>query len=551
MALAAVNLAASLAFVFTGLMLRHEPGQRGVAWALILGGILRSVDFVSWTWGPLPFYTLVFGAMDRVFGAWALLRYPKPSLPAYQRLYLGLLVGWMLVGRTLIAVTSRAAWVGATASSWWPALIPDVQLNDIINYAVNAGEGLFGVTFIVLLVMRLRQTKGLDRIVIPPIIAAGLAATVAAIASATAQIFSSNPNDAYLVESVVDLALPLAFLVAATQRGLLFRTIAGLTAQLSGGAEVSVVRNALRAALHDPTLDILDLSTSDAAPTSDGNGTAGGADEAGNGAGVPMPDGQPADRLVEFIRSEAGAPIAVVLADPGLARYRGLFDAAVQTSALALKNAELQARAARAELEHVRASRARIVEAGLAERRRLERDLHDGAQQHLLALAAQLSAAMTRTADPQAKAAFEHARDEMHEVLGKLRDLAHGIHPALLSHGGLAAALDNVAERLPLPVRVNASASRATPAVEATAYFVACEALTNVVKHAQASGATVLVRIDESALEMEIADDGIGGVSDGEGLANMRDRVSALDGELTVHSPPGQGTRLKVRIPCA
>ncbi len=550
MALAAVNLAASLAFVFTGLMLREEPGQRAVAWALIVGGILRSADFISWTWAPFVFYTLVFGAMDRVFGAWALLRYLRPSLPTYQRLYLGLLVGWMLVGRTLIAVTSKAAWVGATASSW-PALLPDVQLNDVINYVVNAGEGLFGVTFMVLLVMRLRQAKGLDRIVIPPIIVAGLGAAVAAIASAIAQMFSSNPNDAYLVESVVDLALPLAFLVAATQRGLLFRTIAGLTAQLSGGAEAGVVRDALRAALHDPTLDILDLSASDAAPTGDGNAAAGSADEAGNGAESPLPHGQPADRLVEFIRSEAGAPIAVVLADPSLARYRGLFDAAVQTSGLALKNAELQARAARAELEQVRASRARIVEAGLAERRRLERDLHDGAQQHLLALAAQLSAAMTRTADPQAKAAFEQARDEMHIVLGKLRDLAHGIHPALLSHGGLAAALDDIAERLPLPVRVSASGSRATPAAEATAYFVACEALANVVKHAGASGATVLVRIDKSALEMEIADDGIGGVSDGQGLANMRDRVSALDGELTVHSPPGHGTHLKVRIPCA
>jgi signal transduction histidine kinase len=223
----------------------------------------------------------------------------------------------------------------------------------------------------------------------------------------------------------------------------------------------------------------------------------------------------------------------------------------VQTSGLALKNAQLQAQAARAELEQVRASRARIIEAGLAERRRLERDLHDGVQQHLLGLAAQLTAAMTSTADPAATAAFWQVRDELKEVLGELRDLAHGIHPAVLSQGGLAVALEDVTERLPLPVRVIAPASRAAPAVEATAYFVACEALTNAVKHAQAGSASVVIRMTGSWLDMEIADDGVGGAApDGHGLANIVDRVRALDGDVTIDSPPGRGTRLVVRIPC-
>jgi len=223
----------------------------------------------------------------------------------------------------------------------------------------------------------------------------------------------------------------------------------------------------------------------------------------------------------------------------------------VQTSGLALKNAQLQAQAARAELEQVRASRARIIEAGLAERRRLERDLHDGVQQHLLGLAAQLTAAMTSTADPAATGAFGQVRDELKEVLGELRDLAHGIHPAVLSQGGLAVALEDVAERLPLPVRVIAPASRAAPAVEATAYFVACEALTNTVKHSKADSASVVIRMTGSWLDMEIADDGVGGATpDGHGLANIVDRVSALDGDVTIDSPPGRGTRLVVRIPC-
>jgi signal transduction histidine kinase len=559
-ALAAVNLAVSLVLVLTGLMLRREPGQRRVAWALMVAGVFRSVDFIdAWSEGPWPVYALVFGGVDRLFGAYALLRYPNSSLLRYQRIYLILLTGWMLIGRTLIAVTSTAPWNGGSASWWWPALIPNLRLTDTINVVVNAGEGLFGVALLVLLVIRLIRTRGLDRIVIAPIIVAGIAAVIAASASAVTQMLvslSSTPNGAYTVESAVDLALPLAFLIAVVQRALLLRNITGLTTQISAGADVSGVRYALRNTLHDPTLDVLDLSAPSPSPVGAGNGV--GADRGAAGCGdgdasvaVAAPDVQLEDRLVEFIRTEAGTPIAVVIADPALTRYRGLFDAAVQTSGLALKHAQFQEQAAREKLEQVRASRARIVEAGLAERQRLERDLHDGVQQHLLGVAARLAAAMTRTADPEAIAAFSQAREGLKEVLAELRDLAHGIHPAVLSQGGLAAALEDVAERLPLPVSVIAPPSRVGAAVEATAYFVACEALTNVIKHARADSATVTVRIDESYLDMEIADGGVGGVElGGRGIANILDRVSALDGEVAIDSPPGRGTRLVVRLPC-
>ena len=555
-ALAGANLAVSVLFVFTGLLLRREPGQRGVGWALMFVGVLRSLDFVdAWGAGSLAIYALIFGAADRIFGAWALLRYPNPSLLRHQRVYLALLTGWMLAGRVLIAVTALPQWDGAPASSWWPSLVPDPRLNEVINYVVNAGEGLFGAALLVLFVMRLLRTTGLDRIVITPIIVAGLAAVVAAAASAVVQMLSSlngTPNGVYIVESAVDLTVPLAFFVAVIQRTLLLRNITALTAQISGGADIGAVRYALRSTLHDPTLEILDLSAPgpDAAGPADevaGGGPVGGrADQAGPVLGEP-----PADRLVEFIRTEEGTPIAVVIADPALGRYRGLFDAAVQTSGLALKNAQLQAQAAREKLEQVRASRARIVEAGLAERRRIERDLHDGVQQHLLGLAAQLTVAIGHTSDEVACGALGQVRDGLREVLAELRDLAHGIHPAVLSHGGLAAALEDVAERLPLPVLVTAPVTRVATAVEATAYFVACEALANVVKHAQAGSATVTVCVDESKLDLQIADDGVGGAeSRGHGLSNIFDRVNALDGEVTIVSPPGGGTRLEVRIPC-
>jgi signal transduction histidine kinase len=538
LALATVNLAVSLLFVFTGLMLGREPGQRVTAWALILAGIFRSVDFIDAWHGPWHAYTLVFGGVDRIFGAWALLRYPNSSLSGLHRRYLIALTAWMLVGRTLLAVTSTAQWNGAPPSSWWPALIPDEQLSDVLNYVVHGGEGLGGIALMTLLAIRLMRTRGLDRIVITPIIVAGIAAVIAAIASATMMMvsLSDTPNDAYLTESVVDFAIPVAFLIAVLQRLLLIRNVTELTAQVAAGGDMSAVRRVLRSVLHDPTLDLLDTSDSSLRALSS----------------------RAPGRLVSYIRAGQGAPIAVVVADPVLARYRELFDAATAASGLALQNARLQARAAQERLEQVKASRSRIMEAELAERRRLERDLHDGVQQHLLGITAGLTAAMVKTDDPGAAAAFVQARAGLRAVLAELRDLAHGIHPAVLSQSGLGAALEEIAERLPLPVSVHVPPGRLDTATEATLYFVACEALVNVVKHANAESALVVVRAGGSLLEMEIADDGCGGVTAGagyglasRGLANMADRVGALDGELVIDSPPGRGTRLVVRVPCA
>jgi hypothetical protein len=291
-ALAAINLAVSMLWVSTALLIRNEPGQRGVAWALMLAGVLRSLDFVdSWN-GPGPVYGLVFGGTDRLFGAWALLRYPNSSLPKYQRVYLILLAGWMLIGRGLIAVTSTAQWNGGPASWWWPALMPDMRLTDILNYVVNAGEGIFAVILLVFLAMRLVRTRGLDRVVITPVIVAGLAAVIAAGASAIAQMvvsLNTSPNGAYIIESAVDLTVPLAFLVAIIQRALLLRNITGLTAQINAGADVESVRYALRSALHDPTLDIVDLSAPDTegpAPAGTDEAAAAAADGQAQGSGV-------------------------------------------------------------------------------------------------------------------------------------------------------------------------------------------------------------------------------------------------------------------------
>jgi signal transduction histidine kinase len=532
-ALATVNLAVSLLFVLTGLMLGKEPGQRVTAWALMLVGVFRSLDFIDAWNGPWGAYTTVFGGIDRIFGAWALLRYPHSSLSRLHRRYLIALTGWVLAGRTLIVVTSTARWNGESASSWWPAIFPHRPLDDLLNYVVHAGEGLGGIALMALLMIRLRRTRGLDRVVMTPIIVAGIAAVIATIASTVMMALSPTGmlNGAYLTEGVVDFAIPVAFLIAVLQRLLLIRNVTELTAQAAAGGDIGAVRHALRRILHDPTLDLLDTSD----------------------LSLPALERRAPGRLVSYLRGGQGAPIAVVVADPALARYRELFEAATAASGLALHNAQLQAKAAQEKLEQVKASRARMLEAELAERRRLERDLHDGVQQHLLSITAGLTAAMGKTADPEAAAALSQAREGLRAVLAELRDLAHGIHPAVLSQSGLGAALEGIAERLPLPVSVTGPPRRPGPAVEATLYFVACEALANVVKHANAQSALVAVRAGESWVEMEVSDDGVGGVraSGGHGLANIADRVSALDGEVVVDSPPGRGTRLTVRIPCA
>jgi PAS domain S-box-containing protein len=206
--------------------------------------------------------------------------------------------------------------------------------------------------------------------------------------------------------------------------------------------------------------------------------------------------------------------------------------------------------------QELRASRARIVQATDAERRRLERNLHDGAQQRLVALSLSLRLVRTRM-DADVGEAAELLDECVAELLGatsELRELARGIHPAILTDRGLDAALKAVAARAPVPVEVTSSVTERLPAqVEAAAYFVVAEALTNVARYAEASRADVRVERGGSALTVEVSDDGVGGAdhASGSGLRGLGDRLATLDGTLAVVSPPGEGTIVKAVIPCA
>jgi signal transduction histidine kinase len=213
-----------------------------------------------------------------------------------------------------------------------------------------------------------------------------------------------------------------------------------------------------------------------------------------------------------------------------------------------------RARLLRERVDTLRGAQQRIIDAADAERRRIERDLHDGAQQRMVAVAVTLGLAEAQLASDPSQAArlIAQAREEAQLAVKELRELARGIHPALLSDRGLGAALEALASRAPIPVTVSGvpEAPLREP-VEAAAYFVTAEALTNVAKYARASEASVELATEDDCLRVSVRDDGVGGAdpSTGSGLRGLCDRVEALDGRLEIESPPGSGTTLTVKLP--
>jgi len=297
----------------------------------------------------------------------------------------------------------------------------------------------------------------------------------------------------------------------------------------------ATMRERLARALGDPTLDV-------AYRLGDGRYV--------DAAGRPIELPQRADRAVTAV-SVRGEEIAALVHDPALLDEPALVESVRATAALVLENERLAAEV-RSQLAEVRASRGRIVAAADAERRRIERNLHDGAQQRLVTLSVALGLEASR-ADRATADVLSRAQDEVEQAVGELRELARGIHPTLLRDEGLAAAVEALARRAPLPVAVQSSARERLPdAVELAAYFVVSEALTNVVKHASATQASVLLEREPATLRVTVTDDGVGGarVAPESGLAGLRDRLEALDATLLVESEAARGTKVSAFFPC-
>jgi signal transduction histidine kinase len=401
--------------------------------------------------------------------------------------------------------------------------------------------GVLGTLFIALVGRRLWRATPRARRILAPLLLFAIVVALRAVFECVLT-FVNRPFAAdYLFwwQNVAEIALPLA-LVAGLLRARLARTAVGdLVVELEH-ASPQALRDLLARTLGDPTLELA-FWLPDRGMYADA-------------AGQPVQ--LPEDRQRAITRLEhGGEPLATIIHDPSLLEEPKLVQAAGAAARLALENAQLQAET-RAQLEQVKESRVRIVTAADEERRRIERDLHDGAQQRLAALALQLRSAQrrlgARESDPAVDALLDSAVAELQAANEELRELVRGVYPAILTEEGLAAALESIATRSPFPIELDVPDCRFPAQVEATAYFVACEGLANIAKHAHASKASVFISRLNGLLTVEVADDGIGGAQplDGSGLTGLADRVEALGGRLQVRSPAGEGTRVVAEIPC-
>ena len=292
--------------------------------------------------------------------------------------------------------------------------------------------------------------------------------------------------------------------------------------------------------LHDPTVRVVYWLPDYAAWS----------DEDGNPVSLPEPGASRAVRII----SRNGSPVAGLDFDPALGDEHELLDAVDAAAGIALENARLRAEL-RARLEELHGSRARMLEAGHRERRRLERDLHDGAQQRLVNLSLELGLlGRAEHTDAKTRDRLLRLKDEVSASLEELRDVAHGIHPAVLSGHGLAVALEQLAAGATLPVALDIPRhlGRLPEPVETAAYYLVSESLANIGKHAEADHASIRISQEGPTLVMTVVDDGRGGADPdaGLGLRGLADRVEALHGRLHIWSPPGAGTTLRAEIPC-
>jgi signal transduction histidine kinase len=348
-------------------------------------------------------------------------------------------------------------------------------------------------------------------------------------------------KDAYYVALIPFGLVPYLFLASlARARMLRGGAVGELVSTLGQRVPATELRDALARALNDPSLDLAYWLGEEE----------GYVDARGRRVELP---GTGAMRAASDVRLD-GRRVATLIHDPLLLDDPDLIEAVSSAAALALEKERLDAEL-RAKVEQLRESRSRLLEVGLSERRRLERNLHDGAQQRLVSLALDLRLARSAIDDDpeRARALLDGAGAELETALEELRELARGIHPAVLTDRGIDSAVEALAGRTPLPVEIDRKlGERVSEPVELAAYFVVSEALTNVVKYAAASRASIRLERENGYVRVEVADDGIGGAdaSRGTGLRGLADRISVLGGKLEVASPPGRGTRVIARLPC-
>jgi signal transduction histidine kinase len=418
----------------------------------------------------------------------------------------------------------------------------------LAEFLANAASVVFALVALgslISLVRRWRGASAVQRRALAAVLFAGVALLVLLFAATTIVPLTdagATMAGAIQIAALVPFGLVPYVLLATMFRARIARggALRELVAGLNETIEPAELRDAVARALGDPSVELAYWL-----PDSGGY-----VDVKGRPVEVPPPR---ADRAMTEVRVE-GRLVAAIAHDSALLDDPGHVRGVGAAAALALEKQRLEAEL-RAKVQELRASRSRIIEEASAERRRLERDLHDGAQQRLVSLALNLRVAQGRVEeDPEAAGELlREAGGELEEALGELRELARGIHPAILSDQGLEAALGSLAARAPLPVSLEADLRADLPEpVELAAYFVVAEALTNVARYANASAATVRATYADGRIAVEVCDDGVGGAdpSRGSGLAGLADRLATLEGSLELRSEPGAGTVLRAEIPC-
>jgi signal transduction histidine kinase len=415
---------------------------------------------------------------------------------------------------------------------------PSPQIADAIE---NGQRSLFlpatASLFVVLAWRWARASPPLRRVRIP--VLAGAATMLSFAVLLTTDLISGQRSQSVLLATFIVLAtVPAAFLVGFLRSALWRSAIGELLVGLPANPSPSELRDALARSLRDPSVTLAYWL-----PKFES-----WADLEGRRVDLPTPD---SGRATTFI-DRNGARLAALLHDPALEEEPELLAAVGAAAAMALENGQLHAEQ-KAHVEELRGSRARVIEAGQQERKRLERNLHDGAQQRLIALSLELSRLEKELPGDAERVRLDQARREIAISLEELRTVARGLHPAVLSGHGLAVALESIAALAAVPVRLTVGLeSRLPEPIEVAAYYVVSESLVNIGKHADATSATVDVFRTAGNVVIEVTDDGVGGADTerGSGLRGLADRVEAHGGRLRVWSPAAAGTRLRAEMPC-
>jgi len=416
-------------------------------------------------------------------------------------------------------------------------LSADPGLANTIDRLESGFHATVGLVLAIVCISRwVRAAPPLRRLLLPTL-AGGITVLVIILHTYYAVFTGEFIRASQTITSVLLVSVPLAFLFGILHQQLARAGMGDLVVALHRAPDTRGLGDALAKALGDPSLVVAYwLPRFDAYVDADG-------------APVTLPE-VGSDRAATFVEND-GRHIAALIHDPSLLHQPDLLEVVCAAANVAIERERLQAELS-ARVAELQASRERIVAASDAERRRLERNLHDGAQQRLVAIALQLRLLQGQVGDPSAEQLVAAVSDQLALSLSELRELARGLHPAVLEHG-LAPALESLALRSTVTTTVSYEATQRLPEpVELAAYFVASEALANVAKYAEATSVTMRVWRVGPVASIEVADDGVGGAHDeaGSGLRGLADRVEALQGRLRVVSPPGRGTVVTAELPC-